>query len=129
MRIRCVPSRDALDRALERPEAAFLHEGGELSPEASEARGLVQDDATSGPRHGCCDRFNIERHDRAKIDELGIDAAFLDTGNEDYRRILGRMPLYERAIRSGMPFPKTRKIVWESGQPSSLPGWALLEVV
>lgn len=56
-------------------------------------------------------------------------SAFLETGNEDYRRILRRMPLYERAIRSGIPFPKTRRIVWESGQPSSLPGWALLEVI
>lgn len=56
-------------------------------------------------------------------------AAFLDTGNDDYRRILRRMPLLERAIRSGIPFPKTRKIVWEGGQPSTLPGWALLEVV
>ena len=56
-------------------------------------------------------------------------AAFLDTASEDYRRILRRMPLYDRAIRSGMPFPKTRKIVWEAGQPSTLPGWALLEVV
>jgi hypothetical protein len=56
-------------------------------------------------------------------------AAFLDTGNDDYRRILRRIPLYERAIRTGIPFPKTRKIVWEGGQPSTLPGWALLEVV
>jgi len=55
--------------------------------------------------------------------------AFLDTGNDDYRRILKRMPLYDRAIRSGMPFPKTRRIAWENGQPSALPGWALLEVV
>jgi CRISPR-associated protein Csm5 len=56
-------------------------------------------------------------------------AAFLDTANEDYRKILRRMPLYDRAIRSGMPFPKTRRIVWEAGQPSTLPGWVLLEVV
>jgi CRISPR-associated protein Csm5 len=56
-------------------------------------------------------------------------ASFLDTGSEDYRKILRRMPLYERAIRSGIPFPKTRKIVWEAGQPSTLPGWALLEVI
>ena len=56
-------------------------------------------------------------------------AAFLDTANDDYRRILRRMPLYDRAIRTGMPFPKTRKIVWEAGQPSTLPGWALLEVI
>ncbi len=55
--------------------------------------------------------------------------AYLDTGNEDYRKILKRMPLYDRAIRSGTPFPKTRKVVWESGQPATLPGWALLEVV
>jgi CRISPR-associated protein Csm5 len=56
-------------------------------------------------------------------------SAFLDTANEDYRNILRRMPLYDRAIRSGMPFPKTRRIVWEAGQPSTLPGWALLEVI
>jgi CRISPR-associated protein Csm5 len=56
-------------------------------------------------------------------------AAFLDTANEDYRKILRRIPLYDRAIRSGMPFPKTRRIVWEAGQPSTLPGWVLLEVV
>jgi CRISPR-associated protein Csm5 len=56
-------------------------------------------------------------------------AAFLDTDSEDYRKILRRVPLYERAIRSGMPFPKTRKIVFEAGQPSTLPGWALLEVI
>ena len=55
--------------------------------------------------------------------------AYLDTENEDYRRILRRMPLYDRAIRSGMPFPKTRKIVFERGEPSTLPGWALLEVI
>jgi CRISPR-associated protein Csm5 len=55
-------------------------------------------------------------------------SAFLDTGNEDYRRILRRMPLYERAIRSGMPFPKTRRIVWERGEASTLPGWAILEI-
>jgi CRISPR-associated protein Csm5 len=56
-------------------------------------------------------------------------SAFLDTANEDYRKILRRMPLYDRAIRSGMPFPKTRRIVWEAGQPSTLPGWVLLEVI
>lgn len=54
--------------------------------------------------------------------------AFLDTNNEDYRKLLRSLPMYERAIRTGMPFPKTRKIVFEDGQPSTLPGWALLEV-
>jgi CRISPR-associated protein Csm5 len=55
-------------------------------------------------------------------------AAFLDTTNEDYRRLLRRLPYYERAIRTGLPFPKTRRVVFEGGQPSTLAGWALLEV-
>jgi len=55
-------------------------------------------------------------------------AAFLDTANEEYRKLLRMLPFYERAIRSGMPFPKTRRIVFEQGEPSTLPGWALLEV-
>lgn len=77
----------------------------------------------------------VQHHDGVCLLNLGWaggflgKAAFLDTASEEYRRILRRMPLYERAIRSGMPFPKTRKIVWEGGQPSALPGWALLEVL
>jgi hypothetical protein len=55
-------------------------------------------------------------------------SAFLDTGNEDYRKLLRMMPVYERAIRTGLPFPKTRKLIFEGGQPSNLAGWALLEV-
>lgn len=53
--------------------------------------------------------------------------AFLDTNSEDYRKILRVIPFYERAIRTGMPFPKTRRIVFEGGEPSTLAGWALLE--
>jgi CRISPR-associated protein Csm5 len=55
-------------------------------------------------------------------------AAFLDTANEDYRKLLRRLPFYERAIRSGLPFPKTRRVVFEGGQPSTLAGWASLEI-
>ena len=54
-------------------------------------------------------------------------SGFLDTGNEDYRKLLRTMPVYERAIRTGLPFPKTRKLIFEGGQPSNLAGWALLE--
>jgi CRISPR-associated protein Csm5 len=54
-------------------------------------------------------------------------AAFLDTTAEDYRKLLGRLPFYERAIRTGMPFPKTRRIIFEQNQPSTLAGWALFE--
>jgi CRISPR-associated protein Csm5 len=55
-------------------------------------------------------------------------AAFLDTENEDLRKILRRFSYYERAIRTGLPFPKTRRIVFEQGQPSTLPGWVLLQL-
>ncbi|MBC7926656.1 MAG: hypothetical protein H7039_13460 [Bryobacteraceae bacterium] len=55
-------------------------------------------------------------------------SAFIDTANEEYRKLLRALPFYERAIRSGLPFPKTRRIVFEHGEPANLPGWALLEV-
>ena len=55
-------------------------------------------------------------------------AAFIDTEDEDYRKLLRRLPYYERAIRTGLPFPKTRKIIFEEGQPSTMAGWALLEI-
>jgi CRISPR-associated protein Csm5 len=54
--------------------------------------------------------------------------AFPDTATESYRQLLQQVPLYSKALRSGMPFPKTRRIVFESNRPSSLPGWVLLEV-
>jgi CRISPR-associated protein Csm5 len=55
-------------------------------------------------------------------------AAFLDTEDEEYRKILRTLPFYSKAIRSGMPFPKTRRIVFEGNQPATLPGWAKLEM-
>jgi CRISPR-associated protein Csm5 len=55
-------------------------------------------------------------------------AGFLDTTGEDYRKLLARLPQYERALRSGLPFPKTRRIVFEQNQPSTLAGWAVLEI-
>ena len=55
-------------------------------------------------------------------------SAFLETQDESYRRILRGVPLYSQAIRTGMPFPKTRRIVFLGNQPATLPGWATLEV-
>jgi CRISPR-associated protein Csm5 len=45
-----------------------------------------------------------------------------------YRDLLADSPHYGRAIRSGMPFPKTRRIVFMGNQPAALPGWCWLEV-
>ena len=55
-------------------------------------------------------------------------SAYLNTDDESYRKILRQMPLYQRAIQTGMPFPKTRRVIFENNQPASLPGWVLLEI-
>lgn len=55
-------------------------------------------------------------------------AALLDTRQPAYRAILRALPLYAKAIQSGLPFPKTRRIVHVSDQPAALPGWVLLEL-
>ncbi|HLY20012.1 MAG TPA: type III-A CRISPR-associated RAMP protein Csm5 [Bryobacteraceae bacterium] len=55
-------------------------------------------------------------------------SAWLDTGDATYRQILQKVPLYNRALSSNLPFPKTRRIVFLNNKPASLPGWALLEV-
>ena len=50
-------------------------------------------------------------------------AGFLDTAQESYRKILRSIPAFGRALREGVPFPKTRRIVFLRGQPAALPGW------
>jgi CRISPR-associated protein Csm5 len=55
-------------------------------------------------------------------------SALLDPQGDTYRRIFRNHPLYSRAIATGLPFPKTRRIVFEQGQPSNLPGWVQLDL-
>jgi CRISPR-associated protein Csm5 len=65
---------------------------------------------------------------------LGWGAGFLtkagasDTSAEPYRRILRALPLYSRAIQTGLPFPKTRRVVHINEQPAAFPGWVLFEL-
>jgi len=47
---------------------------------------------------------------------------------EEYRKVLGAPPYYERAIKSGLPFPKTRRVVFLKNKPATLPGWVELQV-
>lgn len=54
--------------------------------------------------------------------------SYLVTEDESYRKIARNLPLYQRAIQTGFPFPKTRRILFEGNQPASLPGWVMLEV-
>jgi CRISPR-associated protein Csm5 len=51
-----------------------------------------------------------------------------DTADPSYRSILRHFSVYQKAVQTGLPFPKTRRIVFESGRPAYLPGWVLLEV-
>lgn len=55
--------------------------------------------------------------------------ASLATHEESYRQILRECSFYSNAIRSGLPFPKTRRIVFLQNKPATLPGWVLLEIL
>ena len=56
-------------------------------------------------------------------------SAYLETQDESYRKILRQTTIYQRAIQTGLPFPRTRKLVFQDNQPTSLPGYVLLEVI
>ncbi len=47
---------------------------------------------------------------------------------ETHRRMLASQAVWARAIRTGMPFPKTRRVIFLQGQPAALPGWVSLAI-
>ena len=51
-----------------------------------------------------------------------------DTADNGYRSIVRHISLYQKALQTGLPFPKTRRVVFQGGKASQLPGWVLLEV-
>jgi CRISPR-associated protein Csm5 len=53
---------------------------------------------------------------------------YVDTTNETYRGILRQTPFYSRAVQSGLPLPKTRRVIFQGGRPATLPGWVQMEV-
>jgi CRISPR-associated protein Csm5 len=55
-------------------------------------------------------------------------SGWLGKDGDEHRAILKTLPFYQRAINSGLPFPKTRRVVFREDKPSTLPGWVLLEV-
>ena len=46
-----------------------------------------------------------------------------ESESENARKIFGKLPYYARAVASGLPFPKTRRIVFAANKPAALPGW------
>jgi CRISPR-associated protein Csm5 len=59
---------------------------------------------------------------------LTTKTAWLDTTNPDYRQILQAYQIYNRALATNLPFPKTRRIVFLDNKPATLPGWAELTI-
>jgi CRISPR-associated protein Csm5 len=59
---------------------------------------------------------------------LTSKSAWLDSSNADYRQILEQFTIYNRALATNLPFPKTRKIVFLNNRPATLPGWVELAV-
>lgn len=55
-------------------------------------------------------------------------SATLDTDSETSRKIFRQLPYYARAIQTGLPFPKTRRVLFAGGHPVALPGWVLLQI-
>jgi hypothetical protein len=78
VRIRGVEAGDALHRRFQVIEAALLHQSGEFGAEAAGARRLVDDHAAAGLLHALLDRLDVERDQGSEVDDLGIDAGFLD---------------------------------------------------
>lgn len=58
---------------------------------------------------------------------LGKTAA-LDSDSEAARKIYRQLPYYARAVQTGLPFPKTRKIIFANNQPATFPGWVKLDL-
>jgi CRISPR-associated protein Csm5 len=54
-------------------------------------------------------------------------AADPDPSEEAPSRALRMIPVTASAIRTGLPFPKTRRIVFSADQPATLPGWAAVQ--
>jgi CRISPR-associated protein Csm5 len=60
---------------------------------------------------------------------LPAKSAWLDTTNPEYRQILQQFAIYNRALASNLPFPKTRRIVFLNNRPATLPGWVELSIL
>ncbi|MBI4891804.1 MAG: hypothetical protein HY821_14355 [Acidobacteria bacterium] len=58
---------------------------------------------------------------------LPAKTASPDAMADPLKQLLRSLPVYSSVLRSGLPFPKTRRIVFMNDQPATLPGWAQLD--
>ncbi len=55
-------------------------------------------------------------------------SGFLDTTDANFRTILKQSGIYARPIQTGLPFPKTRRVVFLKNEPATLAGWITFEI-
>jgi CRISPR-associated protein Csm5 len=55
--------------------------------------------------------------------------AVANTADPSYRSIIGNVALYQKSLRTGLPFPKTRRVVFEAGKAAQTAGWIRLEIL
>ena len=55
-------------------------------------------------------------------------AAVGDTESEEVRKVLREVVALRGVVSTGLPFPKTRKVLFEANQPAQLPGWVELSL-
>ncbi len=79
-------------------------------------------------------RLEAARNNGSCLLAIGWGAGFLSKSaaigmdEAEHRKVLGMLPYYERAIKSGLPFPKTRRVIFLKNKPATLPGWVELKV-
>ena len=114
-------------------EAANLYAAKQLELHALYARwsGLQ---ALAASVAGLQSRLDAVRDDGGCLVAVGWGAGFLSKSaaigadEAEHRKLLGMMPFYQRAIQTGLPFPKTRRVVFLKNKPAALPGWMELRV-
>lgn len=65
---------DDLDRRVKVVERLLLDDRGDVGGNAATAHRFLHDDGAVGLGHRFEDRFLVERHQRARVDNLGLDA-------------------------------------------------------
>jgi CRISPR-associated protein Csm5 len=114
-------------------DAANLYAAKQLELHAQYAKwsGL---EALGASVAGLQSRLDAVRNEGGCLVAIGWGAGFLSKSaaigadEAEHRKLLGMMPFYQRAIQTGLPFPKTRRVVFLKNKPAALPGWMELRV-
>ena len=103
----------------------------ELHAEYAKWAGL---EMLAGSVEGLQKKVEAARNDGGCLLSIGLGTGFLSksaaigASEADHRKVLAMLPFYNRAIQTGMPFPKTRRVVFLKNKPAALPGWVQLRV-